>query len=156
MHILLCRDKDWHCVQWLPLWWCPTAELLQLQFLAPTHTHMPLAQCIIAAAPHTLAPCRAQVVGSMENSASVWVWDWATGSLAGLLTGHTGVISDVSTSPGLPHLVAAGSRECATPAECWLTALIAPRWLLALLHLSANHLPEPCSLAHLCLIRLVL
>lgn len=52
-----------------------------------------------------------QVVASFDKSASLWVFDWPTATLSALLTGHAGLVTDASTSAGLPHLVAAGSYD---------------------------------------------
>lgn len=63
----------------------------------------------------SLTHCYIQVVASFDKSASLWVFDWPTATLSALLTGHAGLVTDASTSAGLPHLVAAGSCGWNTP-----------------------------------------
>jgi len=53
-----------------------------------------------------------QVVACTDDSACVFLVDYATATLQALLTGHAGIVRSASTCPGLPNLVVAGSREC--------------------------------------------
>lgn len=56
-------------------------------------------------------PWISQVAAVLEESNSVWVFDWPSGSLSGLLAGHLGHVDALSACPTLPHTVAAGSCE---------------------------------------------
>lgn len=47
----------------------------------------------------------------MDNSNSVWVFDWPSGRLCSLLTGQLGNLADLSACPTLPHTIAAASCE---------------------------------------------
>lgn len=76
--------------------------------------HMPEAVCSPTSNllnPSSLPNPTPQLAAVLDDSNSVWVFDWPSGRLSSLLTGHAGNATCLSTSPTLPHTLAAGSSE---------------------------------------------